>query len=218
MSILDNIKDKAKELLNIAEPYTTRQTSGYDASKNSVVVAGFPLDSVVSSVVSADSITRQEVGIDQTYRVYYEAITARTLTVTVLPTARCLPVLRLLALKQLENKGWFNISVNENDTIVNTYRGWIMDLPELSMSQEAADRIVTFGIMPIHAGVSVIDQGTDDEQTYSRVGSRPDLGSANTGSTINESTGELYTPMIEVGDLDSYNGNEDIPYIPEDGV
>lgn len=203
MSILDNIKDKAKELLNIAEPYTTRQTSGYDASKNSVVVAGFPLDSVVTSVVSADSITRQEVGIDPTYRVYYEAVTARTLTVTVLPTARCLPVLRLLALKQIENKGWFNISVNENDTIVNTYRGWIMDLPELNMSQEAADRIITFGIMPVHAGVSVIDQSTDDEQTYSRVGSRPDLGSADDNTIIDENTGNMIqtpentTPIID---------------------
>lgn len=203
MSILDNIKDKAKELLNIAEPYTTRQTSGYDASKNSVVVAGFPLDSIVSSVVSADSIARQEVGIDPRYRVYYEAVMARTLTVTVLPTAKCLPVLRLLALKQLDNKGWFNISVNENGTIVNTYRGWIMDLPELSMSQEAADRTVTFGIMPIHAGVSVIDQGIDDEQTYSRVGSRPDLGGANNETTIDEDTGQMVeipedtTPIID---------------------
>ena len=202
MSILDNIKDKAKELLNIAEPYATRQTSGYDASKNSVVVAGFPLDSVVTSVVSADSITRQEVGIDPTYRVYYEAVTARTLTVTVLPTARCLPVLRLLALKQIENKGWFNISVNENDTIVNTYRGWIMDLPELNMSQEAADRIITFGIMPVHAGVSVIDQGTEDGQAYSRFGSRPDLGSADDNIIIDENTGNMIqtsentTPII----------------------
>lgn len=221
MSILDNIKDKAKELLNIAEPYTTRQTSGYDASKNSVVVAGFPLDSIVSSVVSADSITRQEVGIDHSYLAFSEVITARTLTVTVLPTAKCLPVLRLLALKQLETKGWFNISVNENDSIVNTYRGLIMDLPELNMSQEAADRTITFAIKPIHSGVAVIDQSTDDEQTYSRVGSRPDLGGANTESTINESTGELYTPMVEVGDLDSYvdyNGNEDIPYVPDDGT
>lgn len=220
MSILDDIKEKAKGLLNIAEPYATRQTKGYDASKNSVVVAGFPLDSVVSSVVSSDSITRQETGIDQNYTTYYEVITARTLTVTLLPTASCLPVLRLLALKQLENKGWFNISVNENDTIVNTYRGWIMDLPELDMRQEAGDRVITFGIKPIHAGVAVIDQTDNQEQTYSRVGSRPDLGGANIGSTINESTGELYTPMVEVGDLDSYEeylGNEDIPYVPDDG-
>lgn len=221
MGILDDIKDKAKELLNITEPFATRQTTGYDASKNSVVVAGFPLDSVVSSVVSADSITRQETGIDHSYTTYYEVITARTLTVTVLPTAKCLPVLRLLALKQLENKGWFNISVNENDTIVNTYRGWIMDLPELSMSQEAGDRVITFGIKPVHSGLSVIDQTSDEEQRYSRVGSRPDLGGANTESVIDEYTGQVVTPVIEVGEFtgyEDYNGNEDILYVPDDGT
>ena len=67
MSILDNIKDKAKDLLKMSEPYATRATTGYDASKNSIVVAGFPLDGVVSSNISSDTIMRQETGIDYYY-------------------------------------------------------------------------------------------------------------------------------------------------------
>lgn len=200
MSILDNIKDKAKDLLKMSEPYATRATTGYDASKNSIVVAGFPLDGVVSSTVSSDSIMRQETGIDYYYTVMYEEIVSRTLTVNVLPTAKCLPVLRLLALRQLETKGWFNIAVNENDSIVNVYRGAILSLPEIGMSQEAADRTITFAIKPMHSGVSVIDQSTETEQEiYSKSGSRPDLGNANTNTFINESTGGLtdipYQPL-----------------------
>lgn len=205
MAILDDIKGKALELLKMSEPYLTRGTTGYDASKNSVVVAGFPLDGVVTSVISADTLTRQEIGIDQTYRVVYDVITARTLTVTVLPTAKCLSVLTLLALRQSETKGWFNIAVNENDTIVNTYRGFILDLPEISMSQEAADRVITFGIVPMHSGVSVIDQSkATAEDIYSREGSRPDLGGASDNAYINEDNGDLVeipentTPIIDI--------------------
>lgn len=192
MSILDNIKDKAKELLKLSEPYATRGTTAYNASKNSIVVAGFPLDGVVSSTISSDSILRQETGIDYYYTVMYEEIVSRTLTVNVLPTAKCLPVLRLLALRQLETKGWFNIAVNENDSIVNVYRGAILSLPEISMNQEATDRTITFAIKPMHSGVSVIDQSTTTEQeVYSKSGSRPDLGNANDNTIINEDTGGL---------------------------
>lgn len=192
MSILDDIKEKALGLLKASEPYTTRATSGYDASKNSIIVAGFPLDGVVSSTVSADSIMRQETGIDYYYTTMYEVVTQRTLTVNVLPTAKCLQVMRLLALKQLESKGWFNIAVYENDAIVNVYRGFIMDLPEIGMSQEAADRVITFAIKPMHSGVSVIDQTTSTEQeAYSKYGVDPSKGGANTNTVINEETGGL---------------------------
>lgn len=196
MSILDNIKDKAKDLLKMSEPYATRATTGYDASKSSIVVAGFPLDGVVSSTISSDSVMRQETGIDYYYTVMYEEIVSRTLTVNVLPTAECLSVMRLLALRQLETKGWFNIAVNENDTIVNVYRGAILSLPEIGMSQEAEDRTITFAIKPMHSGVSVIDQSTTTEQEiYSKSGARPDLGNANDNSTINEDTGFITTPL-----------------------
>lgn len=190
-SILEDIKDKAKKLINISEPYAIRQTSGYDASKNMIVVAGMPLDGVISSVVSADSITRQETGIDYYYTTYYEVITQRTLSVTVLPTAKCLDTLRMLALKQLETKGWFNISVHENGAIINVYRGWIIDLPEISMSQDAADRTITFGIKTMHSGVSVIDQPTNYEDAiYNKYGNRPDVAKPHSETVLNESSGK----------------------------
>ena len=104
--------------------------------------------------------------------------------------------MRLLALRQLETKGWFNIAVNENDTIVNVYRGAILSLPEIEMSQEAGDRTITFAIKPMHSGVSVIDQSTKTEQEiYTKSGARPDLGNANDNSTINENTGIITTPI-----------------------
>jgi hypothetical protein len=174
MSILDGIKDKAKDLLSISEPYATRKVGVYDASTNKVFVAGLLIDGLVSSAISADSITNQETGIDYYYTTYHEVITQRTLIITVLPTAKCLPVLRLLALRQLENKGWFNLAVHENNNIVNVYRGWIMDLPEISMSQDSADRTIMFGIKPMHSGVSVIDQPSEFEEiNYSKYGINP---------------------------------------------
>ena len=59
MSILDSIKDKAKELIDIAAPFSVRETQTYNAAKNSVIVAGIPLVGVVSSTGSSDLITRE---------------------------------------------------------------------------------------------------------------------------------------------------------------
>lgn len=183
---IKDIKTKAMQLLNKAEPYARRQTTGYDASKNMIIVAGLVLDGVVESTVSSNTLTLQEVGIDYYYEAISEVNTQRTLTVSVLPTANCLDLLRLLALKQLQNKGWFNISVHENDRIVNTYRGWIIELPEIGMQQEAEDRQIIFGIKTMFSGVSSIDQPSSIEtETYSRYGVDPSKANNSSGDDSN---------------------------------
>lgn len=197
MSILDGIKDKAKELLKVSEPFAVRQTQTYNAANNRIIVAGLPLDGVVSSALNADVITRQETGIDYYYTTYYHSIEQRTLTVTFLPTARSLDVLRDLALKQQITKGWFNLSVHENDKLINVYRAWIISLPEISMQQEAGDREVIFGIKSMYSGLQSIDQTTDYEsENYSKYGARPQDAGGNRESTIDEETGKIISYPI----------------------
>lgn len=217
MSILDGIKDKAKELLKVSAPYAVRQTQTYNAAKNSVIVAGLTLDGVVSSTISSDVITRQETGIDYYYTTYYHSIEQRTLTVTFLPTAKSLDVLRNLALKQQISRGWFNLSVNENDKIVNVYRAWIISLPEVSMQQEAGDREVVFGIKSMYSGVRSIDQPTDYEnQIHSKYGARPQDAGSNKTSTINEETGTIITPSRNTNSnsLDDFDVSDGLPLEP----
>ena len=219
MSILDGIKDKAKELLKVAEPFTVRQTQTYNSDKNRIIVAGLPLDGVVSSTLNADVITKQEIGIDYYYTTYYHSIEQRTLTVTFLPTARSLDVLRDLALKQQISRGWFNLSIHENGKIVNVYRAWIISLPEISMQQEAGDREVIFGIKSMYSGIHSIDQPTDFEsENYSKYGARPQDASASNTSTINENTGEIISrPIINPNapvDDDPIINDPNIPITP----
>ena len=202
---LKSMKERAKGLLNKAEPFVTRPTAGYDSAKNRVIVAGYTLDGVVTSSLSADTILKQEVGIDYRYTALYEVITQRTLTVTILPTARCLDVLRILALKQLENKGWFNISIHENNNIVNVYRGWIIELPEIGMQQEAGDRQVIFGVKTMFTSMSVIDQPTDTEsETFSKYGINPSKAGADDSRLVVSENGKVFT--LE----DDYDENYDI--------
>ena len=216
------IKDKAKELLKVAEPFSVRQTQTYNAAKNSIIVAGLPLDGVVSSTLNADVITRQETGIDYYYTTYYHSIEQRTLTVTFLPTARSLDVLRDLALKQQISRGWFNLSIHENDKIVNVYRAWIISLPEISMQQESDNREVVFGIKPMYSGIHSIDQPTDFEsESYSKYGARPQDAGSNKTSTINEETGIITTPIrnanpTHLEDFDVRGGLPIEPLPPKD--
>lgn len=217
MSILDGIKDKAKELLKVAEPFAVRQTQTYNAAKNRIIVAGLPLDGVVSSTLNADVITRQETGIDYYYTTYYQSLEQRTLTVVFLPTAKSLDVLRNLALKQQITKGWFNLSVHENDKIVNVYRAWIISLPEISMQQEAGDREVIFGIKSMYSGIHSIDQPTDYEsENYSKYGARPQDAGSNNTSVIDEESGKIITPSRNTNSdsLDDFDVSDGLPLEP----
>ena len=234
MSILEGIKDKAKELLNISEPYAVKQTRNYDSSKNSIIVAGVKLDGVVSSNLSGDTLTKQEQGIDYSYTTYYQSLEPRTLVVTILPTALCLDMLRNLALVQQKNNGWFNIAIHENDVIVNVYRGFILDLPSLSSEKDADDRQVTFGVKTMFAGVSSINQASETEQmNYSKYGINPAEARAETTTIIDEVTGvkqeESY--FDDQGVTDDYDSNFNIddilppenqepivPSVPDDGT
>lgn len=210
MSILDGIKDKAKKLINIVEPHTLRQTKIYDSSRNKIIVAGYTLDGVVSSTISSDTLTKQEVGIDYYYTTYYQATEQRTLTVNLLPTADCLEVIKNLALTQQTSKGWFNIAIHENDRIVNVYRGWIMELPEIGMQQDSGDRTVTFGIKTMFAGQSLIDQSTDTENTnYSKYGINPSESILKNSDVISETTGRVVMQDIPVVDETSPPAFED---------
>ena len=212
-----DIKDKAKELLKVSEPFAVRQTQTYNAAKNSIIVAGLTLDGVVSSTLNADVITRQETGIDYYYTTYYQSVEQRTLTVVFLPTAKSLDILRNLALKQQITRGWFNLSVHENDKIVNVYRAWIISLPEMSMQQEAGDREVIFGIKSMYSGIHSFDQPTDYEsENYSKYGARPQDAGSNKTSVIDEETGKIITPSRNTNSniLDDFDVSDGLPLEP----
>lgn len=216
MSILDGIREKANELIGIAAPYAVRETQTYNAAKNSVIVAGIPMTGVVSSTINSDVITRQETGIDYYYTTYYHSIEQRTLTVSFLPTSSSLNLLRELALKQQINRGWFNLSVHENDNIINVYRAWIISLPEISMQQEATDRDVVFGIKSMYSGATVTDQPTAYEQeNYSKYGIAPDKFGINKSTTIDEATGTPSRNTVpEIRDLTDNYEDGSVPITP----
>lgn len=160
MSILDGIKDKALALMGNASGLLQRQTKVYDASKNKIVIAGFELDGVISAVLSSKTTTIAEQGIDSSYYTYYDLVEPQTLTVTILPTAKCHQVIKSLVKKQQQVKGWFSLSVTENGELINNYRSHILNLPEINMSNESQDRVYVFGVKEVSPNIQIIDQSS----------------------------------------------------------
>lgn len=194
--VLADIQDKAKALLEKSSPITLRRTQTYDSTKNTIIVAGLTLEGVVNSVLNSDVITKQMTGIDYYYTVVYDSIEQRTLTVSLLPTSRSLNLLRDLALQQQISKGWFNLSVHENDAIINVYRAWIISLPEIGMEYEAANRDIVFGVKSMYSGIHSIDQPTEFEQNnFGTYGNRAQNYNFPDKSVIDENTGLVITPI-----------------------
>lgn len=144
--LLSDIKAKAESLLKDAGEQVKRDTQVYDASKNYVIVSGVTLDGVVSSVLSADVIMNHESGIDSTYQMVYENVDTKTLTITLLPTANANSILKHLAKRQKDLKGWCKIVVVDNGETVNIFRGVLMQGAEITSQAESADRQYTFAV------------------------------------------------------------------------
>lgn len=149
MGLLEELSSKASGILNkypILNPLIKRQSSIYDASLNTIIVANIPLIGVVSSSISAESVLKQEQGIDVTYTTHYETFDIPTLTVSLLPTSPSNKVLTKLRDAQQKSKGWFSLSVHENGVIVGHYKAYILSMPQKDMQVESSDMVYTFSL------------------------------------------------------------------------
>ena len=145
MSILNELASKAKDLLTGGD-FLNRKTKVCDASKNRIIVAGFNLDGVVSSSLSQQTVSKVEQGVSRGYYTFVDVWDSQTLTVNVLPTAKCNDLLELLATEQSKKKGYFSLYVSENGNIVNVYKARLISIPERQMQLEANDRQYVFGL------------------------------------------------------------------------
>ena len=145
MSILNELASKAKDLLTGSD-FLNRKTKVYDASKNKIIVAGFNLDGVVSSSLSQQAVSKVEQGVSRGYYTFVDVWDSQTLTVNVLPTAKCNDLLELLATEQAKKKGYFSLYISENGNIVNVYKARLISIPERQMQLEANDRQYVFGL------------------------------------------------------------------------
>lgn len=148
MSILESLKNKAAALWD-GGAILNRPSSIYDASLNSVIVAGLKLDGVVTTTLSEQAISRSEFGIHSSYYTYYDINEIRTLTVELLPTAKSVPLMEKLALSQKAKAGWFTIDIYDNGLIQNRMKAHIISHGGLSQSDEGANRVVIFGVIPL---------------------------------------------------------------------
>lgn len=142
MGVLDELSDKANSLLDKygLNSFIKRQTNLYDSSTNNILIAGIPLVGVVSSSINAETVLKQEQGVDVNYSIYYETIESKTLSITLLPTSPSNQLLAELKNAQQKTKGWFAASVHENGKLEGVYKSYILSTPQKDMQTDAGDR------------------------------------------------------------------------------
>lgn len=188
------IKARAKEVIDTATPYAVRNSGVYDPSKNKIIVAGITLDGIMDAKLSAELLTNHQSGIDHRYIAIYKSIEQKTLTVDLLPTASCLPLLHQLGDIQQKSSGWFNISIHENGLLVDVYRAWINQLPEVSFKAETDNKQVVFGVRSMVDSVAKVDTPTTFETATRKGAGRPSWADKNRETadiTVDENTGSV---------------------------
>lgn len=147
MKFLDDTISKAKDLISDnASNLINRRTKVYDASTNTVIICGITLDGVTSCTVDARVTSKSQQGIHPTYYTYFDVEDTTVLSVSVLPTAKCLDLLSLLHQRQRELKGFFTIMLKENGQIKDIFRGHFLTIPKIELSAEAPDVELSFGV------------------------------------------------------------------------
>lgn len=143
MTVVSGLLGKAQNLLGAT---ITRKTKVYDASKNKFYVAGMLLDGVVSVEMSADLISRADLGVSRDYYAYYDTFDNLKATVTVLPTAQCIDMLKALARDQLAYKGWVTVTIYDNGELVGRFKSHLMSGAGIMQAQQADKRAFEFGL------------------------------------------------------------------------
>lgn len=145
MNIVNNLYEQSKDLFG---KVVTRKTKVYDASRNQLTICGITIDAITNLELSGEPVSKSESGTSQGYYTYYEVWENQTIQFDVLPTAQCLDVLKGLVFAQIRDKSWVDIKLIDNGNTVGTYRGHLIQYPNLVQNREAPDRTFVFGVIP----------------------------------------------------------------------
>ncbi len=119
----------------------------YDASKNEFFVADYKLDGVVRAEKSVEDTMSVVKGVDPLYYAAVKEISFPTLEIEILPTAKCIPVLRQLHVLSLNENAYFDIIIGDNIGDKISYKAHFLKGFDDSYQKEADNKTVRFSII-----------------------------------------------------------------------
>lgn len=142
--------------------YLKKTTKVYDASQNSITVAGMALDGITDIKIKYEEITKKVYGTHGSYTTIVKAYPkCAEVTVSLYPVANC-----LLDLKRLEHftqtsGGFFELIVSKNGDIILQGKSWMIKYPDQSVDQDGSDVTYVFGV-DLYTQSQVIAVNTSD--------------------------------------------------------
>lgn len=121
----------------------------YDASKNSITVAGLELTGWESAKIDSVDLTKESLGTSPNEVSLIKQVFIRKLTVSVLPTSPTNKSLERLAQVCMNKNKFFMISVTDNGEWYGDYKAQFANYRNLDMALEAGNVDWEFYIVPL---------------------------------------------------------------------
>lgn len=127
--------------------YLKKTTKVYDASTNSITVAGLELDGITDIKIKYEEIARIVYGTHGSYNTVVKAHPkCAMVTVSMYPAANCLTDLKRLEHFTKTVGGYFELVVVKNGAIELQGTAWMSKVPDQSVDQDGSDVAYEFGV------------------------------------------------------------------------
>lgn len=131
----------------IIQALLNKASKTYNASKNNFYVADYKLDGVVSATKSVDDAMSPVKGVDPSYYAVIKNISYATLDIEILPTAKCIPILRQLYFYSISEDAYFDVIISDNIGDTVSYKAHFLQMFDDNYQKEADNKTVVFSLI-----------------------------------------------------------------------
>ena len=132
----------------MALDFLKKKTQVFDSSKHKVVVANLTIDGLIGADYNPSQTITFTQGVHNLYSMVntkYDG--ASSVSITVMPTAKCVGKLNTLLDNFFRNGDFFKIVIYKNDELVLDAYAWPDKLPTVTLDKDGNDITFTFGVL-----------------------------------------------------------------------
>lgn len=148
-NLINQAMSQVSKLPAFARATINKDVQVYDASKNSIVIAGLEMTGWEHAHISDIEVTKEYLGVDANEFALAKQVYVRKLSISFLPTENSIKKLEELASLCLSWGKFFNISITENGEWLADYQAQFSSIGGVKMQAEGDNVAFEFFLKPI---------------------------------------------------------------------
>lgn len=152
-NLINNALSKASKYSNLIKNVIEKDIQIYDASKNSITIAGLEMHGWEYATVSDFELTKEYAGLEKDEIALVKQVYVRKLTMSFLPTEISSRRPESLASICMSQNKFFRINITENGDWIGDYNAQFSSSSAKNLAHEAENHVWEFYLIPVNTAI-----------------------------------------------------------------